>query len=439
MDIKKAYIANFCYSLAVLIVRIKVGIIWGGDTQQYIDKSVIRPPVYPLVMDVFKFIFASHEFFALICFQLIFVLSASFYLSHLLWKKFNLQPISFILLHLFLSLPLLSLSVAAGIHGEIGNRLLTESISYGLFLIVISFLVKIIFFNKRRYFIIFLLLVAILTLIRTQMIFLYMIAVLLIPLLYIKAKNVRVTIGLFTIVLAVFLFMDLGEKFYHQTINGYFGKISLNASHMLVGAVYVSDSQSLNLIVNKKDREVLKRTYDYLESKKLLAKQRFEIKRRLVDIYNDHFNIILYDGLVAAFQHSYTLPNRNDEMLTQFEGFSRRVVPILFFNYYKDIAKLMLLKFLYTLNFREGFFISFFLLFPFSELSCELKKLSFFVLLMLIINRLIMTPIIYIGDRYLFYTDILEYVVLIIATEKYIKNYFLRNNLIRTSETNQIK
>ena len=32
-----------------------------------------------------------------------------------------------------------------------------------------------------------------------------------------------------------------------------------------------------------------------------------------------------------------------------------------------------------------------------------------------------MTPIIYIGDRYLFYTDILEYVALVIMAEEYLR------------------
>ncbi len=434
-DIKKAYGIVFFYSLLVLINRLKVGVVWGGDTQQYIDKSVIRPPTYPLLMDVFKFIFGPHEFIALICFQLLFVLISAFYLSNLLWKKFELHPITFILLHLFLSLPLLSISVAAGIHGEIGNRLLTESISYGLFLFVISFLVKILFSNGRRYFIIFLLLIATLTLIRTQMIFLYIIAVLLIPVLYLKTKNIRVMLGLFTIVLTIFLFMDLGERFYHKAVNDYFGKISLNASHMLVGAAYVTDDKAMDKIVNQKDREVLKRTYDFLENKKLLAKNRFEIGRRLVDLYNDNFATILGYGLMASFQHVYSLPKWGDEMLIQFESFSRRTIPVLICHNYKEFSKLMLLKFLYTLNFREGFFISLFLLFPFIRLSNEFKIFAFLIFLMIVINRLIMTPIIYIGDRYLFYTDILEYVIFVIMAEQYLKSHVFQvdTNQMRTS------
>ncbi|RPH52479.1 MAG: hypothetical protein EHM85_02740 [Desulfobacteraceae bacterium] len=425
-DIKKAYGFVFFYSFLVLINRLKVGVIWAFDTQQYIDKSVIRPPVYPLAISFFKMFFEPHAFIALIFFQLIFVLIAAFYLSNLLRKKFELHPITFTLLHLFLLLPLSAISVAVGIHGEIGNKLLTEALSYGLFLLAVSFLVKTLFTDERRNLIIFILLIGILTLIRTQMIFMYIIAIVAINILQFKVDHIRSIIILITTGIAIFVFADLSERFYHKAANHYFGKVSLNASHILVGAIYVTNEKVINNIVNQQDREVIKRTYDYLENKKLLAKNRFEIDRRLVDLYNDNFAIILGSGLMASFQHVYSLPKQEDEMLIQFESFSRRVIKILICHNYKEFSKLMLLKFLYTLNFREGFFIALFLFLPFIRLSHEFKIFAFFIFLMLVSNRLIMTPIIYIGDRYLFYTDILEYVIFIIMAEKYLKRYVFR-------------
>jgi len=422
VDVKKAHWFILFYSLAVLVLRLQEGVIWGSDTTQYIEKSIIRPPGYPFLMDIFKYLFGTYEYLALVSFQLIFVLLSGFYLSHILRRKFDLHPITFILITLLLSVPLLSSSVILGIHGRIANRLLTEAVSYGLFLTAMSFLVKILFTRQKLDFIIFLMLIAALTLIRTQMIFLYVIAFVLIPLYCQEHANKSHLLGLIVILLAIFLCTDFSERLYHRFVNNYFGKVSLNASHMLVGAVYVSDKGALGLIENAKDRDVLKLTYDSLESRSLLAKQRFGIDRRLVDLYNDNFAVILGYSLMSSFQHIYAFPKWGDEMLVQFEAFSRRVVPVLTIHYYKDVAKLMLLKFLYTLNFREGFFFATFLLFPFVKFTRELKAFALFMLLMLLINRLMMTPIIYIGDRYLFYTDILEYVILVIMAEKYLRS-----------------
>jgi hypothetical protein len=439
-DMKKAYGIVFFYSLLILINRLKVGVIWSPDTQQYIDKSVIRPPVYPLLMDVFKFIFGSHEFVALVCFQLIFVLISAIYLSNVLRKKFELHPITFISVNLFLSLPLLSISVAAGIHGEIGNKLLTEAISYGFFLFAVSFLVKTLFLNEKRKFLIFLFLISILMLIRTPMIFMYVIAILLVLYLYLRDKNVRLLVGLIVAVIVAFFIADIGERLYHKSVNNNFFKINRDASHMLVGAVYISDERALGFFADKQDREVLKRTYAYLEDKKLLSKNRFEIKRRLVDIYNDHF-VTMQIMLQSSFQdvffspESDNKPAREDELYIQYESFSRRVVPVIIYNYYKEFSKLMLLKFLYTLNFREGFFIALFLMFPFIRLKHKFKIFAFFVLLMLVMNRLIMTPIIFLGDRYLFYTDILEYVIFIIMAEQYLKNHVFQVDAYPTRST----
>jgi len=422
VDLKKAYGITLFYGIALIVIRLKVGIIWGGDTSQYIEKSVIRPPIYPLLLDLFSYLFGAHEYIALVFFQLIFVLIAAFHLSNTMRKKFHLLPITFTLLSCLLSVPLLSSSVALGLHGEIGNIILTEAISYGLFLFAVAFLVRILFISRPTDFIIFLSLIVILTLTRTQMIFLYVIAIVLILSLYLK-RDIRIpaAISLFIVVLVIFLCAELGERLYHKLTNNYFGKISLTESHLLVGAIYVSDKQTFSHIDDIRDRRVLEQAYEFLEDHKLLAKQRFEIGRRMVDLYNDNFAVILGPGLMSSFRRVYAAPPWGDDMLLQVESFSRRVAPVLVIHHYKDVAKLMLLKFLYTLNFREGFFFATFLLFPFVKFTRELKLFSFFVLLMLLTNRLMMTPIIYIGDRYLFYTDILEYVALVIMAEEYLR------------------
>lgn len=428
IDVKWAYGILFLYSLMVLINRLNVGVLWAVDTSEYIEKSVVRPPLYPLLMDVFKFIFGVHQFVALICFQLLFVLVMAFYLSRILWKKFDIHLITFVFLHLILSLPLLSISVAAGISGGIGNWLLTEAISYGLFLFAVSFLVKTLFGNERRNFFLFLMVIGILTWIRTPMIFLYGVAGAMILYLQLKIRNIRLTIGLVMAMVAVFLVTGLGERFYHKAVNNYWGRINRSASTMIIGAVYISDAQALNFIAEPRDREVLNRTYAYLENRKLLSKNRFEIDRRLVDIYNDYF-CVMQTIILKSIQDVFFVPEEQskpgwkDRVYEEFESFAQRVVPLLVIHHFKEFSRLMLLKFLYTLNFREGFFMALFLLFPFVRLSHPFKIMTFFVLLMLIMNRLMMTPIIAMTDRYLFYTDILEYVFIAIVADHYLRHF----------------
>lgn len=419
------------YAITVLVVRLQTGVITAPDTQGYIDKEIIRPPGYPLIIDIFKYLFGSHEYFALVCFQIIFVLISVFYISHVLRKMFSLHPITLTLLYVFLSLPLLSISVAVGVHGGIGNRILTESISDGFFLFTVSFLVKTLFHEKRN-FLIFILFIALLSLIRTQMIFMYLIAMALLLYLYLKIGNFRLIMRFFTAMLAIFLIAEASERFYHKSVNNYFGKLSLNVSHMLVGVVFISDQHALKYISNENDRKVLKQAYDYLENRKFLSKNRFEIDLRLVDLYNDSFNISLYYGLMRSFQSVYSLPKWGGEELIKFEDFSKRVLPSLTVHHYKDFGKLLLLKFLYTLNFREGFLFCLILLLPFIRVSHEFKMFAFFVFAMLIVSRLAMTPIIYLGDRYLFYTDILEYIIFLMMAEKYLSCW--KSNS-RTSES----
>jgi hypothetical protein len=232
------------------------------------------------------------------------------------------------------------------------------------------------------------------------------------------------------VMVAVFLVTGLGERFYHKAVNNYWGRMNRGASHMIIGAVYISDAQSLNFITQPKDRDVLNRTYAYLENRKLLSKNRFEIDRRLVDLYNDNF-CVLQTVLLKSFQDVFFTPEEQgnpglkDSVYKEFEIFAQRVVPLIITNNLKEFSKLMLLKFLYTLNFKEGFFIALFLLFPFVRFSHPFKMMAFFILMMLVLNRLMMTPIIVMTDRYLFYTDILEYVFIALVADHYL-SHFLR-------------
>ena len=138
------------------------------------------------------------------------------------------------------------------------------------------------------------------------MLFLYGVAGCLILYLHFRAKNIKQTLGLVVVLVLVFLAADLGERFYHKIVNNYWGKINRDASHLLVSAVYTSNEKALDWIADPQDREVLRRTYAVLEDKKLLSKNRFEIERRLVDIYNDYFGTI-QAVLLRSFQDVFLI------------------------------------------------------------------------------------------------------------------------------------
>jgi hypothetical protein len=169
----------------------------------------------------------------------------------------------------------------------------------------------------------------------------------------------------------------------------------------------------------------LKRAHEELKKRKMHAANRFEIDRRLVDLYNDNFCIIqaiTENSFKAISRYNGAAPMQEILFYPAYEEFARRVVPGLVWQNLKEFGKLTLLKFLYSLQFREGFFAGLLMLIFVYGLRQELKLVGFFVLLLLMMNRLMMTPIIFLGDRFLFYTDILEYAFFLIFVDDVLRS-----------------
>lgn len=418
------------YSLIVLLCRLRAVPVYGPDSFQYLSNSVIRPPGYPLILDAFQWIFGSGYVSVLVFFQILSVLVASYFLSRFLWRAFNLHSGTFFLLHVVLSLPLTSLSKAAGIFGGIGNHILSEPISYSLFLLATLFLLKMLLQKKLTDFFIALLLSALLVLMRTPMTFLFITASLAAIYCYPYKSEQKRLVRAFLLLCIAVLSVDSGERFYHAFTQGYFGKIDRAASHLLVGAVYVAQEQSFATF-SPQDRKVVKKAIDGLKKRKMHATNRFELDRRLVDLYNDNFcrmQSILEKSFKEVNAHNAAAPRQEILFYTSYEEFARRAAPVLVLNNIKEFGKLTLLKFLYSLQFREGVFIGLLMLLPVCKFRRELQIWGALILLLLVMNRLMMAPIIFLGDRYLFYTDILEYAFFLIFADNILRSKIFIEN-----------
>jgi len=409
------------WGAAVLAARLPLGVQVANDSEQYLAGSVLRPPGYPFLLELFARLFADWAPPALVAFQLLCVLAAALHLSWTLWRRYALHPAAFVTAYVLLTLPLTSLSTALGIHGTIGNRLLTEAVTYALFLLVVSCLLRALFHPRPLPLALGLLLIALATLVRTQMFFLYPLAAAVLLWEWRHGLELRATLLLALSALLLVAGTDLAERLYHRQASGHFGRVSLGSSHFLVGALYMAPPQAAELPERESDREVLRRAYAFLASQKLHSSSRFELDRRLADLYNDKFAAMLNAGLMPAFNQVYAQTPWSDPALIALDRFSDRVAPLFLRHYPASLCKLFLLKLLYSLNFREGLFAAVLLLLPWLPVRRETLLLAGLVALPLLVNRLLLVPILYLGDRYLFYTDILEYVLLLAVADQLLR------------------
>jgi hypothetical protein len=118
------------------------GPIYSPDSDSYINLSVVRMGLYPLMVSLFQYIFKERGFQALIGFQVIFAISTSYFLAIFLKKSFNLPSMfQWILISVFL-FPVVILKSS--------NHIMSEGLSYPLLLMTSLFLLKGVFYKKTN-------------------------------------------------------------------------------------------------------------------------------------------------------------------------------------------------------------------------------------------------------------------------------------------------
>ena len=117
-----------------------------NDSLSYIENSYKRPFLYPLIINIFEFIFSNYFKRPLIIFQLLLGYLAVTYFLKFFFKKFRIKSFVFkVILFFSISYPYFNLSM------KIGNSILSESLAYPIFLIFIIFFIKSIF-GEKNYF-----------------------------------------------------------------------------------------------------------------------------------------------------------------------------------------------------------------------------------------------------------------------------------------------
>lgn len=154
-----------------------IGPTFAPDSQSYIENSLFRTPVYPLIIDFFQLFFKEYFAYPLILFQaFILFLSALFFVKKSIYF-FNLSYFLEFCLLVFLISPIF---VPMFLVSGVANSITTESIAYSFFLLYFGTIIEYLRNkNKKDLFLIFLISILLYGT-RPQFIFLFPINILLI-------------------------------------------------------------------------------------------------------------------------------------------------------------------------------------------------------------------------------------------------------------------
>ncbi|MFB3816905.1 MAG: glycosyltransferase family 39 protein [Candidatus Methylomirabilales bacterium] len=396
---------------AVVLASVwRVGILWGGDTPHYADWSVIRPPLYPLFVAAAHRLFPGAGWLVIVWLQTVFGLLAALHLARALRRHLAARPATVLVAYGLLTLPLTPWSLLLGIYASVGNYLLTEALAYGFALLALSFLLRAQGLTRWREYLGALTCIALAVLVRTQMVFLYALVAAALWREHRWGRPRRAVVAAFLAVLCVAA-VDIGQRLYHAAVHQHFGRVPLLGSGLLVSALYVSPPDAHRSLADDRPAAVVREARRRLGELRVLAGDRHGTSHSLVSLYNDSYNRIL--GVVTdTFSAVYGLRSWSDQMFVRYEAFAWTVAPRLIAASGLAYPKLVLLKFLYGFGFREGVFLTLVLLLGRLPVRRDVRTLAWLVAVPLLVNRALLAPVTYMADRYVFYTDILEYVVL---------------------------
>ncbi|MCK9364913.1 MAG: hypothetical protein M0P74_15100 [Syntrophales bacterium] len=412
---KKSIHLALVLNVAVFIYVFGQGIVFQGDSKLYIEKSICRLPLYPLVLEAFKSIFGVSQLYWLVFFQIIWVLAAATYLSILLKKHFHLPVFAYFIVHFLLVSPLLPAHrIFGGIFGGIGNTVMTESLSYGIFLFSFAFLIKNIFQPSYINGIVLIGLCVINSLVRFQFVFMYPVIFMLFGYRYFKDRELKKITILCMVFIICIITANILTRVYHYNVNGRFENFSLTNTFFLTNLLYLAEPSDLNEVAESPQKKILQKIMITLQQKQLTEKYSKAHDAQFVGYYDKNFNAILWDVLIPQYSNAFANRFSEDDLFFEVERFSKYVLPDLLKKRLMAGVKLTIMKFLDSFNFREGFFLAVLLVLPVWRFERPINIVLLLTAVAMVMSRLVIAPLVYFVDRLVFYTDMMEPVMLFV-------------------------
>jgi len=232
------------------------------DSTGYLNMMINRTPGYPIFLKLIKSIFGSKFEVALRFIQTaIGCFSIYFFIRKIRSIKL-LNNLYCCALALVLLLPFLfSL--------RIGNSVLSEALSYSLYLIVIGYFIAFFVSKDKKELYYALPILGLLLITRYQFIYLIPVAFLMIIWINFKEKQWKQYRLLLLLFLCLPIVTSLVDRTYHKVVHNHFVSTPWTGMNIITAAFYVSDAQDETIFEDVQEKQFFKNTYKDLTRKRL--------------------------------------------------------------------------------------------------------------------------------------------------------------------------
>lgn len=404
----------FLLSFLIIIFFYNKGPAYFPDSQAYINNAITDLPLYPLIIDIFTYLFTYNPMNKLVGFQVGLVLLSIYYLIYILEKNYKLNIFIKLIMTVLLLFPLM----------KMGNYILTEVIGYALSIFFFTFLIKSILENKLN-FLMFLCL-CLLVLLRPQfkLVYIFIFIYFFIEYIFFDRKIQIFVISVFSLI-AIYFSANIIVHSYNKYYNGVNSDIKFGGTNYITTQLYIA---------NKND-------YKYIKEKELQNKLKIVLfnidKDRLSSKY---FNIRCHFALSMTKIRNYFKKEFSDSTTLEKYGYiddvSKHIAfELLKHNFIKYIKYILRKPYDTT-----GLSIIFILIILLSGFYGMIKnkekifKLVFYISLFSLMNNFLIYAIARFQMRYLIYSDFILLSVLVLFFYVLIEKFDNKETLKRMEE-----
>ncbi|MFK7748154.1 MAG: glycosyltransferase family 39 protein [Kordia sp.] len=259
---QKSNIAIGILFLITFVVVLRNPIELFPDSSGYLNMHIIRTPGYPLFLQFIQSIFGDNYQLGVVIFQILLGCFSIYYFIRKLRSSHILNEFFSVCFALVLLLPFL-------IGLRIANNMLTESISYSLYLILVAKFISFFISKNSKELYYSLPILALLLITRYQFVYLIPLALLMIFWISYQQKSIKKHAVLIVLFITLPLITSLIDKTYHKIIHGHFVSTPWTGMNMITAPFFVSDTEDEALFESPLEKEFFKKTHYSLIDKKM--------------------------------------------------------------------------------------------------------------------------------------------------------------------------
>jgi hypothetical protein len=296
----------------VFIILYFGGYTYQRDSIGYNNMHPIRSMGYPSIMLLFKLLFVNHYLNYLFIFQGLLGILSIFIVTKAIIKQFELDYWAGYIIAFALIIPYI-------IKIKIGSHIYSEAFTYPLFLFFIISIMRYYYTGSQRKLIVAILLLTLLTTIRTQFIFVFPVIFTLLVIQLIRIKTTFKKVFLFSLLLILsYGLLNLIDCSYHFIVHKKFARTPFTGIQLLTEIMYVSEKGDTILFDNLLQKEAYKAIISEIELKDLnkqsfIQHSDYISKDNINDHYRNTYNLICWGTIVPFFSNTLILNDKNME------------------------------------------------------------------------------------------------------------------------------